>query len=216
MLSVAFSAAMLGIEGYVVRVEADSAAGSPAFTIIGLARSSARRSTRAGTRGNIQLRLRISARQAFGESLSRGRTESRGRPSILRSRSRCWQSTSKSSAAHCANSSRSANSRLTVLFNLSAEFFRWCSARAMPASRNSSCPRATPTKPRSSRCRALCGRFAAVGRRRTCRLRERNGDARTQAPSLDSGDELVHGDLIDVRGQVGSEKGARDRRGRRS
>ncbi|MGA7355644.1 MAG: YifB family Mg chelatase-like AAA ATPase [Candidatus Cybelea sp.] len=36
MLSLAFSAAMLGIEGYVVRVEADSAAGSPAFVIIGL------------------------------------------------------------------------------------------------------------------------------------------------------------------------------------
>ncbi|MGA9417534.1 MAG: YifB family Mg chelatase-like AAA ATPase [Candidatus Cybelea sp.] len=36
MLSLAFSAAMLGIEGYVVRVEADSAAGTPAFAIIGL------------------------------------------------------------------------------------------------------------------------------------------------------------------------------------
>jgi magnesium chelatase family protein len=36
MLSLAYSAAMLGIEGYVVRVEADSAAGSPYFSIIGL------------------------------------------------------------------------------------------------------------------------------------------------------------------------------------
>jgi magnesium chelatase family protein len=36
MLSLSFSAAMLGIEGYVVRVEADSAAGTPAFVIIGL------------------------------------------------------------------------------------------------------------------------------------------------------------------------------------
>ncbi|HZV77669.1 MAG TPA: YifB family Mg chelatase-like AAA ATPase [Candidatus Babeliales bacterium] len=36
MLSLAFSAAMLGIEGYVVRVEADSAAGTPNFAIIGL------------------------------------------------------------------------------------------------------------------------------------------------------------------------------------
>jgi magnesium chelatase family protein len=36
VLSLAFSAAMLGIEGYVVRVEADSAAGSPAVVIIGL------------------------------------------------------------------------------------------------------------------------------------------------------------------------------------
>lgn len=36
MLSLAFSAAMLGIEGYVVRVEADSAAGTPIFVIIGL------------------------------------------------------------------------------------------------------------------------------------------------------------------------------------
>ncbi|HEY3675942.1 MAG TPA: YifB family Mg chelatase-like AAA ATPase, partial [Candidatus Tumulicola sp.] len=36
MLSLAFSAAMLGIEGYVVRVEADSSAGAPAFAIIGL------------------------------------------------------------------------------------------------------------------------------------------------------------------------------------
>ncbi len=36
MLSLAFSAAMLGIEGYVVRVEADSSPGTPAFTIIGL------------------------------------------------------------------------------------------------------------------------------------------------------------------------------------
>jgi magnesium chelatase family protein len=36
MLSLAFSAAMLGIEGYVVRVEADSAPGTPLFAIIGL------------------------------------------------------------------------------------------------------------------------------------------------------------------------------------
>ena len=36
MLSLAFSAAMLGIEGYVVRVEADSSAGTPGFALIGL------------------------------------------------------------------------------------------------------------------------------------------------------------------------------------
>ncbi len=36
MLSVSFSAAMLGIEGYVVRVESDSSPGTPAFAIIGL------------------------------------------------------------------------------------------------------------------------------------------------------------------------------------
>ena len=36
MLSQAFSAAMLGIEGYVVRVEADSSPGTPGFSIIGL------------------------------------------------------------------------------------------------------------------------------------------------------------------------------------
>jgi len=36
MLALAYSAAMLGIDGYVVRVEADSAPGTPAFVIIGL------------------------------------------------------------------------------------------------------------------------------------------------------------------------------------
>ncbi len=36
MLALAHSAAMLGIDGYVVRVEADSAAGTPSLTIIGL------------------------------------------------------------------------------------------------------------------------------------------------------------------------------------
>src|SRR5579863_4759006 len=36
MLSLSFSAAMLGIEGYVVRVEADSAPGTPGIAIIGL------------------------------------------------------------------------------------------------------------------------------------------------------------------------------------
>ena len=36
MLALAHSAAMLGIDGYVVRVEADSAPGTPAFAIIGL------------------------------------------------------------------------------------------------------------------------------------------------------------------------------------
>ena len=36
MLSLAFSAAMQGIDGYVVRVEADSSPGSPGLTIIGL------------------------------------------------------------------------------------------------------------------------------------------------------------------------------------
>ncbi|MGH7330960.1 MAG: magnesium chelatase domain-containing protein, partial [Polyangiaceae bacterium] len=36
MLALAHSAAMLGIDGYVVRVEADSAPGTPGFAIIGL------------------------------------------------------------------------------------------------------------------------------------------------------------------------------------
>ena len=36
MLALAHSAAMLGIDGYVVRVEADSSPGTPAFSIIGL------------------------------------------------------------------------------------------------------------------------------------------------------------------------------------
>src|SRR5271155_2955038 len=36
MLSLAFSAAMHGVEGYVVRVEADSSPGTPGFAIIGL------------------------------------------------------------------------------------------------------------------------------------------------------------------------------------
>ena len=36
MLSLAFSAAMLGIDGYVVRVEADSSPGTPNLAIIGL------------------------------------------------------------------------------------------------------------------------------------------------------------------------------------
>lgn len=36
MLALAHSAAMLGIDGYVVRVEADSAAGTPGFAIIGM------------------------------------------------------------------------------------------------------------------------------------------------------------------------------------
>lgn len=36
MLSLSFTAAMLGIEGYVVRVEADSSPGTPGFAIIGL------------------------------------------------------------------------------------------------------------------------------------------------------------------------------------
>jgi len=36
MLSLSFCAGMLGIEGYVVRVEADTSPGTPAFTIIGL------------------------------------------------------------------------------------------------------------------------------------------------------------------------------------
>src|SRR5689334_2166984 len=36
MLSLAFSAAMLGIDGYIVRVQADTSPGSPLFTIIGL------------------------------------------------------------------------------------------------------------------------------------------------------------------------------------
>lgn len=36
MLALCHSAAMLGIDGYVVRVEADSAAGTPSFSLIGL------------------------------------------------------------------------------------------------------------------------------------------------------------------------------------
>jgi len=36
MLSLAFSAAMLGVDGYIVRIEADTSPGTPEFTIIGL------------------------------------------------------------------------------------------------------------------------------------------------------------------------------------
>jgi magnesium chelatase family protein len=36
VLSCAFSPAMLGIDGYVVRIETDSSLGVPAFAIIGL------------------------------------------------------------------------------------------------------------------------------------------------------------------------------------
>src|ERR1700680_645641 len=37
MLAYAFSAAIAGIDAYVVRVETDSAAGTPGFTLVGLA-----------------------------------------------------------------------------------------------------------------------------------------------------------------------------------
>jgi magnesium chelatase family protein len=36
LLALSFSAAMLGVDGYVVRIEADSSAGTPSFSIIGL------------------------------------------------------------------------------------------------------------------------------------------------------------------------------------
>jgi magnesium chelatase family protein len=36
VLALAFSAAMLGVDGYVVRIEADSSAGTPSLSIIGL------------------------------------------------------------------------------------------------------------------------------------------------------------------------------------
>ena len=36
MLALAYSVAMLGVDGHVVRVEADSAPGTPAFSVIGL------------------------------------------------------------------------------------------------------------------------------------------------------------------------------------
>ena len=69
MLSLAFSAAMLGIEGYVVRVEADSAAGSPVFAIIGLP-DRALGEARERVRQHLQLGLQLSGRTAFGKPLA--------------------------------------------------------------------------------------------------------------------------------------------------
>jgi magnesium chelatase family protein len=52
MLSLSFSASLLGIEGYVARVEADTSVGAPNFTIIGMA-DSARGDTRERVRAGI-------------------------------------------------------------------------------------------------------------------------------------------------------------------
>ena len=84
MLSLSFSAAMLGIEGYVVRVEADSAPG-PRLCDHRAARSRARRSARARTRRDLQLRIRLSGGTTARQSLARRRAQS---GSGIRSRDR--------------------------------------------------------------------------------------------------------------------------------
>lgn len=97
MLSLSFTAAMLGIEGYVVRVEADSAPGTPCLAIIGLpdrALNDARERVRAAI-----INSGFAYRRVDCSSTSRPPTFAKAdRPTIYRLRSRFLRSKSKSIA----------------------------------------------------------------------------------------------------------------------
>jgi len=118
MLSLAFSAAMLGIEGYVVRVEADSAAGTPAFAIIGLPDRAL---------GEARERVRAAILNS-GFAYPAGRLLVNLSPADIRKAGPAFDLAI--ALARYRSSSPWENWRWTANFKRSAESFQWCWARA--------------------------------------------------------------------------------------
>jgi magnesium chelatase family protein len=130
MLSLAFSAAMLGIEGYVVRVEADSSAGSPYVAIIGLPDRAL---------GEARERVRAAICNS-GFAYPAGRLLVNLSPTDVRKTGPAFDLAialalmgidEQVHPRAFKRSSRWASSRSTAGFNPSAAFCRWCWARAM-------------------------------------------------------------------------------------
>ena len=133
MLSLAFSAAMLGIEGYVVRVEADSSPGTPGFSIIGLPDRAPHRGVRPRTRGDFQLGIRLPGRET-ARQLSPADVRKAGPAFDLAIALALLTIDDQSTGSRWRNYIALGELTLDGSLRGSAESFRWCSARATPAS----------------------------------------------------------------------------------
>ena len=205
MLSVAFSAAMLGIEGYVVRVEADSAAGSPGFTIIGLPDRAL---------GEARERVRAAILNS-GFAYPPGKLLVNLSPADVRKAGPAFDlAIALALVGIDEQVERGALREFIALGELALDGTVQPVSGILPmvlGARNAGFTKLIVPARNADEAAlvadvdlyAVDSLQSAVGVLAGAGAKWRT---RTQATSLDSGDELAHGDLIDVRGQVGAKR----------
>ncbi len=205
MLSLAFSAAMLGIEGYVVRVEADSAPGTPGFTIIGLP-------DRALAEASNRVR---SAIVNSGFAYPAGRLLVNLAPANVRKAGPAFDvAMALALIAMDEQIDRLALQEFIALGELALDGKLQPVSGILPmvlGARNAGFTKLIVPAENADEAALVDGieLYAVDSFSSAIAVISGNGAkwrTRTHAPELDSTDELVHGDLCDVRGQLGAKR----------
>lgn len=205
MLSLAHSAAMLGIEGYVVRVEADSAPGSPYFSIIGLPDRAL---------GEAKERVRAAIVNS-GFTYPAGRLLVNLSPADIRKAGPAFDLAIALALIGIDRQIESASlQRFIVLGELALD------GRLQPVSgilpmvlgaRDAGFTQLVVPSRNTEEASLVAGMelYAVDSLRTAVAVIAGHGTKwrrRTVAPALDTHDELVHGDFADVRGQLGAKR----------
>ncbi len=205
MLSLAFSAAMLGIEGYVVRVEADSAAGTPAFTIIGLPDRAL---------GEARERVRAAILNS-GFSYPAGRLLVNLSPADVRKAGPAFDlAIALALIGIDEQVERSVLHEFIALGELALDGKLQPVSGILPmvlGARNAGFTKLIVPAPNADEAALVAGieLYAVDSFQSAVAVLAGHGSKwrrRTAAPVLDLADELVHGDLADVRGQVAAKR----------
>ena len=118
MLATSLTAAILGVEAHLVRVEADTAPGFPRFTMVGLPDSAVKESEGADPRRAAQLRLRVQVGPPHhGQPRAGQPAQGAARPTTSPRRSASWPPTAtdgrcRSSARCCSSASWRSTARV--------------------------------------------------------------------------------------------------------
>ena len=205
MLSLAFSAAMLGIEGYVVRVEADSAAGSPVFAIIGLPDRAL---------GEARERVRAAIFNS-GFSYPAGRLLVNLSPADVRKAGPAFDlAIALALMGIDEQIDRAAMNEFIVLGELALDGKLQPVSGILPmvlGARNAGFTKLIVPAQNADEAALVAGveLYAVDSLRSAVAVLGGHGAKwrrRTAAPMLDVADELVHGDLADIRGQLAAKR----------
>ncbi len=205
MLSLAFSAGMLGIEGYVVRVEADSSPGSPGISIIGLP-------DRALTEARDRVR---SAIFNSGFAYPAGRLLVNLSPADVRKEGPAFDlAIALALMAIDEQIDRGALREVIALGELALDGNLRAVSGILPmvlGARNAGFRKLIVPKRNAEEAALVDGieLYAVDCLQSAVAVMLGNGGAwrhRTSAPSITCRDEYVHGDLCDVRGQLGPKR----------
>lgn len=205
MLSLAYSAAMLGIEGYVVRVEADSAPGSPGIAIIGLP-------DRALNEARERVRAAV-INSGFGYPA--GRLLVNLSPADVRKAGPAFDlAIALALIAMDDQIDRVALGEFIALGELALDGRLQPISGTLPmalGARNAGFTKLIVPACNADEAALVSGieLYAVDSLRSAVAVITGNGSKwrrRTVAPMLESADELVHGDLIDVRGQLAAKR----------